>query len=124
MVTTDDIAFMSVSELISTFERGDISPVEATRAALARIEAHNPRANAYSIVDPQSAVAAAQESERRWLKRQPKGRIDGVPLSVKDTLMLNGHPFRRGSLATGTTPAQESAPIVDHALREGAVILG
>jgi aspartyl-tRNA(Asn)/glutamyl-tRNA(Gln) amidotransferase subunit A len=120
----EDIAFLSIGQLVSLFRSKALSPVEATAVALARIEALNPRVNAFSLVAADNAIRAARESEARWQKKAPLGPIDGVPLSVKDTLMVKGYPFRRGSKVTSTAPVGESAPIVDHALKGGAVMLG
>lgn len=121
---TDDIAFLTASELVRQYRAGSLSPVEATNAALARIDAHNEKINAFSLVDHANALFAARQSEARWQRKEPKGLLDGVPLSVKDTLMVKGYPFRRGSLATSADPVKESAPIVASALEAGAVMLG
>ncbi len=48
---TDDIARLSAGELIAGYRDGSLSPVEATRAALARIEKHDPALNAFGMVD-------------------------------------------------------------------------
>lgn len=122
--TTDEIAFLTASELVRRYDDGSLSPVEATKAALSRVEAHNEKINAFTLVDREGALRSANEAEVRWRRKQPLGLLDGVPLSVKDTLMVKGYPFRRGSRATGTEPVKESAPIVDRALESGAVMLG
>lgn len=121
---SDDIAYLPVSELTALFRSGAFSPVETARIALERIDALNPTINAFSQVDPAITLQAAAESERRWRAGIPRGPLDGVPFSVKDTLVAKGFATRRGSRITSTNPAIESSPIVDRALEEGAVILG
>src|SRR3546814_1699969 len=74
--------------------------------------------------DLERAQQAAKASEARWHSGAPQGLLDGVPISVKDTLMVAGYPFRRGSRATDEQPVKESAPIVDRARDSGAVVLG
>jgi aspartyl-tRNA(Asn)/glutamyl-tRNA(Gln) amidotransferase subunit A len=124
VTATDEIAFMSASELVRRYADGSLSPVEAAKAAISRIEAHNEKINAFALVDRERALRTAGESETRWRRKEPLGPIDGVPLSVKDTLMVKGYPFRRGSRATATDPVKESAPIVDRAFEAGGIMLG
>jgi Asp-tRNA(Asn)/Glu-tRNA(Gln) amidotransferase A subunit family amidase len=96
VTTTDEIAFLTASELVRRYDDGSLSPVEATKAALSRVEAHNEKINAFTLVDREGALRSANEAEVRWRRKQPLGLLDGVPLSVKDTLMVKGYPFRRG----------------------------
>lgn len=118
------IALHSLEELITAFQTKALSPLEVTREALARITNYNPSLNAFCHVTEELALNAARESEARWGRGQPLGPLDGVPMTVKDTLMVKGQPFRRGSRATSGDPVGESAPVVDHALNAGAVLLG
>ena len=75
---------LTAVELLDGYKAGAFSPVEATRAALGRIEELNPRLNAFCLIDADSALAAAKESAARWTKGSPIGALDGVPISIKD----------------------------------------
>ncbi|MCH9011531.1 MAG: amidase, partial [Proteobacteria bacterium] len=97
---TDDIASLSAGALIAGYRDGSLSPVEATRAALARIEKHDPALNAFRLVDAESALEEARKSEERWRIKAPRGRVDGVPTSIKDLLLTRGWSTLRGSKAT------------------------
>lgn len=123
-MATTELAHMPIYQLIDGYRKKKISPVEATTAALTQIARHNPALNAYSLIADAKAQEAAKASEARWQSGRPKGLLDGVPISVKDTLMVSGYPFRRGSLATDAQPVKESAPIVDRAFESGAVMIG
>jgi aspartyl-tRNA(Asn)/glutamyl-tRNA(Gln) amidotransferase subunit A len=79
-----DIHCLSATELVSLFRRRELSPVEATRAVLERIEAFQQTINAFILVDAESALAAATASEKRWAKDAPASSIDGVPTTVKE----------------------------------------
>ncbi len=81
----DTVAFMTASELVARYRAGDLSPVEATETALARLERYEPVLNAFQLVDAEGARAAAKASEDRWAKGAPAGPLDGVPLTIKDT---------------------------------------
>lgn len=121
---SDSLAYLSIDELLRGYRAGSVSPVQAVDEALRRIERYNPSLNAFAHLTAERAAHEARESEKRWRAGTPAGPLDGIPVTVKDTLMVRGCPFRRGSLATSDAPMQESAPVVDHVLGSGAVLLG
>ncbi|MCH8926013.1 MAG: hypothetical protein IH924_07745, partial [Proteobacteria bacterium] len=122
---TDDIARLSAGELIAGYRDGSLSPVEATRAALARIEKHDPALNAFRLVDAESALEEARKSEERWRIKAPRGRVDGVPTSIKDLLLTKGWSTPRGSKTVDQDqPWEEDAPCVARLREHGAVLLG
>jgi aspartyl-tRNA(Asn)/glutamyl-tRNA(Gln) amidotransferase subunit A len=120
-----DITRLSATELLGLYRRRELSPVEATGAVLARIDALNPAINAYCLVRADEALAAARASERRWAAGEPVGLLDGVPVSVKDLLLTSGWPTLRGSRATDAAgPWTVDAPAVARVREHGAVLLG
>ncbi len=124
-MANDDLAYTPASELAAAYRAGGFSPVEATEAALARIEAYNGRLNAFYLVDSDGALAAARESEARWQAGEPEGPIDGVPVSIKDHILTKGWPSPKGSRSTDPDqPWDEDAPAVARLREAGAVLLG
>ncbi|MES2538723.1 MAG: amidase [Pseudomonadota bacterium] len=119
-----DLGFYSIAELSHRFHRRELSPLEVAKATLNRLAALNGQINAFSQVREDLTLALARESEQRWLRGEQRGALDGVPFSVKDTLVAKGFATRRGSRITSDAPATESAPIVDRVLEQGGVILG
>ena len=112
-------------ELVRRYAARTLSPVEVARATLARIDALNPRLNAYCIVDHEAALAAARASERRWLAGTPLGPLDGVPTSIKDLILTRGWPTLRGSRTVDRDqPWEEDAPATARLREAGAVLLG
>jgi len=121
----DTLAELTATELLRGFRRRELSPVEATRAALERIERYDPKLNAYCLVDPEAALAEAREAEDRWRRGEPRGLVDGVPVAIKDILLTRGWPTRRGSLAVDAAQRwDEDAPCVARLREHGAVLLG
>jgi aspartyl-tRNA(Asn)/glutamyl-tRNA(Gln) amidotransferase subunit A len=112
-------------ELVDGYRRKTLSPVEVTQAALDAIEAHDESVNAFVLVDPEGALAAAKQSEVRWHSGEPLGPGDGVPTSIKDALWTRGWPTLRGSaLIDAAGPWEEDAPSVARLRETGAVLLG
>jgi len=113
-----------VTQLLENFRQKRSSPLEVMQDSLGRIEQANPGINAFRTVDGQGALAAAAESAERWEEGNPVGLLDGIGVSVKDTLMAEGFAFRQGSLVTPDVPATESAPVVRASRQEGAIVVG
>ncbi|MDA0275939.1 MAG: amidase family protein, partial [Proteobacteria bacterium] len=61
-----DLCTLTATELLDGYRKKAISPVEATRAVLERIERLNPVLNAFVLVARKEAMAAAKASEARW----------------------------------------------------------
>ncbi|RST12200.1 amidase [Streptomyces sp. WAC05374] len=125
---TDPTTFLTdltARQLLDGYARGDFSPVDAARAALERAEAVQPLVNAFVRIDADAALGQAAASAERWRRGEPRGRLDGVPVTVKDVLLQAGGPTLRGSrttVARGTW--DEDAPSVARMRAEGAVFLG
>ena len=113
------------TELVAGYRDRTISPVEATRAALDAIESCDAAVNAFVLVDAEGALAAAAESEARWLAGHPRGPGDGMPTSIKDVFLTRGWPTLRGSALIDTAgPWDEDSPCVARLRETGAVLLG
>jgi aspartyl-tRNA(Asn)/glutamyl-tRNA(Gln) amidotransferase subunit A len=124
MTSGGDIAFLSAHDLIALYRAKELSPVEAVRFLLDRLGALQPKLNAFCIVDRDGAMAAAQSSEQRWSRGTPQGPLDGVPVTIKDLLLMRGFPTLRGSHLVEPAPDAEDAPATARLREAGAVILG
>ena len=122
---TDDLCSRTATELLQDYRSGSLSPMEVTDAVLARIERLDPLVNAFCLVDAEEARAQARASEDRWRRGEPRGLLDGVPVSIKDLLLTNGRPTLRGSLSIDPAgPWTEDAPCVARLREHGAVLVG
>ena len=74
---------LSAAELSAGYAKGSLSPVDVTRAILARIAAWEPRIHAMYLVQEEQALAAARASEARWRGGKPLSPVDGVPITLK-----------------------------------------
>jgi len=120
-----DLAELSASELLALYRSRRASPVEATRAALARIERLDPTLRAFSFVAAEEALAQARASEARWQRAEPCGPLDGVAVSIKDLILTRGMPTLRGSRTVDPAqPWEIDAPATARLKEAGAVILG
>ena len=119
-----DLCLVSASALLDGYRTQTLSPVEVTQAVLARIAAVNPRLNAFNLVSDR-AMDEARAAEARWSSGQPKGLLDGVPVSIKDLILTRGWPTLRGSKTIDPKgPWNDDAPVTARLREHGAVLLG
>jgi len=100
-MTTADHDGCSLAELTFAFGSRALSPVTALERCLTRIDECNGRLNAFVEIDRPRAMQAARASAQRWAEGAPLGPVDGVPFTVKNNLLVEGYPVRRGSRITG-----------------------
>lgn len=100
------------------------SPVEIVEATLARIDAEEPRLNAFVVLDGQRAMEAARQSEALMMKDRFLGPLHGVPVTVKDVQAVAGFPTRRGSRLVDPMPEGKDSPAVARLRAAGAIIIG
>lgn len=123
-MSDNDLGTMNADQLTELFASGKASPLEATRAALERIDRFNDQVNAYVYVDREGAEKAAAASARRWGQGKPLSAVDGVPCSLKDLTEVAGMPAREGSLTVPATLCENDAPPAKKLREAGAVFLG
>ncbi len=122
---TDDVARQTAIELLGHYRRKSLSPVDAAKAVIDRIRTKDGALNAFCLVDEEAALAAARQSEARWAKGEPRGRLDGVPVLIKDLVLTKGWPTRRGSKTVDPDqPWDTDAPSVARLREQGAVLIG
>jgi aspartyl-tRNA(Asn)/glutamyl-tRNA(Gln) amidotransferase subunit A len=79
-----------VHRLHLRYERGEVSPVEVARAQLDAIPSSNRGVNAFVLVDEVVAMEMAMASDDRYRRGEAVGPMDGVPVTIKDTLNVAG----------------------------------
>src|SRR5262245_76006 len=119
-----DLHDLSAEALTKACRARQLSPVEATRAALARMELWESKINAMYIVDAEGALAQARASEARWRVGTPLSALDGVPVTIKDNIATKGHPTPLGTASGDLTPSADDAPPAARLREAGCVFLG
>ena len=88
---SDEIYYRSATELEAEILARNLSPVDLTKAVLARIDAVNPGVNAFCTVVPERALDDARHAERQLLRPTGEaGPLLGIPISFKDLTMTAG----------------------------------
>ncbi len=90
-------------------------------AALARIAHAQPALQAFQHVAADRALARADVLDR---SNEPKGPLHGVPVALKDNIVMRGMPTTAGSKILEGYHSPYDATVVDRLERAGAVIVG
>lgn len=118
-------ALLDASELTRLYASGELSPVAVVTDSLRRIERLEPRLNAFRFVEDEPALLAqARAAEQRWRSGSPLGRLDGIPVAIKDTFPVAGWSTLRGSRTADPTPARRDAPVIERLRRAGGIFVG
>jgi aspartyl-tRNA(Asn)/glutamyl-tRNA(Gln) amidotransferase subunit A len=121
-ITDLDMRRASLCQLLHWLAAGRVQPETLAEVYQDAIERINPQLNAYLDVMPgliQEQARAAQHRRRDGVI----GRLDGIPIALKDNFDVAGWPTRAG-LAGRTQPAQDDAHVVSRLRASGAVLLG
>jgi aspartyl-tRNA(Asn)/glutamyl-tRNA(Gln) amidotransferase subunit A len=121
---TDDLCELPALELSAKFRALAVTPLDALEAALARIARCNPILNAIVTLDAAGARAAAAASTARWRAGNPLSALDGVPITIKDNLIVGGLRATWGSrVFERYLPEHDELPVA-RLRAAGLVILG
>ncbi|MGH3421965.1 MAG: amidase, partial [Streptosporangiaceae bacterium] len=120
----DQLAFTPAVRLAEMIRTKQISPVEAMRTLLERIQALEPRVNAFAHLAADQAMEAARQAETELMQGRRIGRLHGVPVTIKDLTITKDMPTQMGSLIFKDHQPTEDGPIVPRLRDEGAIILG
>jgi aspartyl-tRNA(Asn)/glutamyl-tRNA(Gln) amidotransferase subunit A len=115
---------LGATALAQAFAAGRTAPPQVLDAVLARCDAVNPRLNAVVSFDLAGARDAAVASAARHREGAPLSPLDGVPLTIKDSLLAAGMRATWGSrLYESFVPEHDETPVA-RLRAAGAVILG
>ena len=118
------MTFLTIAEAHRAFAAGTLSPVELTRACIARMERLDETLHAFILPTPERALADAAASEARWSVGAPLGPLDGIPIAHKDIYETAGIPTTAHSrLLQDNVPAADGT-VVRQWRAAGTTMLG
>jgi aspartyl-tRNA(Asn)/glutamyl-tRNA(Gln) amidotransferase subunit A len=119
-----DLTTLTIAEAARRIGHRELSPVELTQAALARIEQLNPRLNAFITVLEDQAMATAQAAEREIMAGQRRGPLHGIPIALKDLCATKGVRTTAGSKILHDYVPMDDATVAIRLAEAGTVLLG
>jgi amidase len=118
---------LAMSTLIATAQRirtRELSPVEATRHLLGRIETLEPQLHSFVTVLAEQAMAQAAVAEREILQGRYRGPLHGIPIAVKDLCFTKNIRTTCGSQLLEHWLPDKDATVVQKLANAGAILLG
>jgi amidase len=119
-----DLWRLSAADLAVLIRSKKVSAAEAAKAALARLDAVNPRLNAVIDHRPEDVLKQAQALDAIIARGGDPGPLAGVPVTVKVNIDQEGFATTNGLKLQADTIAKSNSPVVDNLTKAGAVILG
>jgi len=114
----------TIEGLAAAIRAGKISPVEATRDCLARIDRLDGGLRAFITVDHAGALETARRLEAEQGRGAWRGPLHGVPLAFKDLCFIRGLPTSCGTRTAEYFLAEGDCTVVARLAAAGAVTLG
>ena len=121
---SEELHYLELVELTRRMLAKEISPVEATKAELQRIEALDKSLRSFALVTPEAALEQARQAEAEIGRGEIKGPLHGAPIAVKDLCWTTGVPTAAGMPIHRNFRPDEDATVVRKLRAAGAVILG
>jgi amidase len=111
-----DLAFRGAGALAELVRAREVHPRELVELYLRRIEALDPALNAFRVTMAEQALSAAETADTN-------GPLAGVPVAIKDDLLVAGQVTTRGSKSYGP-PASTDSEVVRRLRAAGAIPIG
>jgi amidase len=119
-----DLWRLSATDIAALIGSKKISAKEAASAALARLDAVNPKINAVVDHRPADVLAQAAAIDAAIARNEDLGPLAGVPVTVKVNIDQQGFATTNGLKLQRDVIAATNSPVIDNLRRAGAVILG
>lgn len=119
-----DLHNFEIYDLSLQVRSGKISPVEVTKAMLARVEALDANLHSYARVTPELALKHAEQAEKEIQAGDVRSPLHGIPLALKDLFDTKGIVTAGGMPIHAQRVPTENATVVQRLQDAGSVMLG
>jgi aspartyl-tRNA(Asn)/glutamyl-tRNA(Gln) amidotransferase subunit A len=124
MPSNTNICYLSAHQLAADIAARRLSPVEVVEAFLRRIEAHEPKLQAFVDVYAMEARLAAEAADKAIRSGHAVGPLHGVPIALKDLIDLEGRITTGGSAVWRERRSPATATLARKLLAAGMIVLG
>jgi len=122
--TTSDLTSLSAQQLSQQISAKKLSPVDVVDAFLKRIEAKEPKLQAFVDVYRDDARLAAEAAHKAIRSGHAIGPLHGVPIALKDLIDIEGKICTGGCGAWRNRVATQTSTLARHLIAQGMIVLG
>lgn len=119
-----DIIFQSATVLAQTIRRREVTAEAVTRAFLEQIERLDHKVRAFLTVLTDQAITQAKAVDTKIAAGQPVGALAGVPVAVKDNILIRGSKTTCASKILEGFVATYDATVIAKLRQADAVFIG
>jgi len=119
-----DLCFLPATDLRRRMAAKEISPLDVTRAVLARAERLQPELNCFITICADQALAQARDAERRIMAGEPLRMLEGIPFTVKDIVNTRNVRTTFGAIPYKDNVPDHDAVAVARLRAAGAILIG
>ncbi|WP_077609617.1 Asp-tRNA(Asn)/Glu-tRNA(Gln) amidotransferase subunit GatA [Clostridium sp. Marseille-P2415] len=123
-MTEKEILALTAVQLGKKIKSGEVTSVEAVKAALSQIKAMEPVLNSFVTIEEEKALKQAEAVQKRIESGELTGPLAGVPAAVKDNICIEGMRTTCSSKILSDFVPAYTAQAVENLKKAGAVILG
>ena len=115
---------MTIEDAAPLIARGKLRAEKLTEECLEKIEALNPKLNAFITVLGYQALADARKADQDIAAGRYLGPLHGIPIALKDLVDLAGSPTTAASLVRRDHRATKDAVVTARLREAGAIFVG
>jgi amidase len=116
--------FASALQAAEAIRKKQVSSLELTRRVCERIDRYNPQLNVFAYQLREDALAQAAKADAAQAKGQSNGVFHGVPIFVKESYAVAGHPCTWGLSPLKDSRAPQDSEAVARLRAAGAILVG
>jgi len=113
---------LSATAAVAAIRNGDIKAEDYARALLDRTQLAS--LNAFRILDRETVLEAARNSDRRRASGAQLGALHGLPIPVKDSVNTKALPTSNGTRALASFKPKDDAGVLKPLFAQGAILMG
>jgi amidase len=123
MPASHDLDFASALQAAEAIRKRQISSVELTQRVFQRIDRYNPQLNALVYQLREDALAQAKKADEEQAQGKSLGVFHGVPITIKESFAVAGHPDTWGIPALRDSKAAKNSEVVERLLSHAGTVL-
>lgn len=118
-----DLKKLTLRQALNLLDEGKISSLELCTLMLSQIKKYDPQVKAFLYVNEEWVLNQAKFVDK-LRKEGKKGLLMGIPLSIKDNILIKGHPTTCASNILANYIAPYDATVIERLKSHGAIFLG